>query len=356
MKNRTSKKVTLSIGLDLGDRSSFVVGVTRDGEIVCEEKIATSGDAFHEFFSSVDPDARIVCEAGTHSPWVSALLESLELDVVVANPSHAGRALAANGRKNDRLDALTLATMGLDSVALLRRIRHRGATAQADLAIIRARCSVVAARTLLINAVRGLVKSSGARLPSCSSDAFARKVSAAVPEALEPAVGPMIEQVGTLTATVREYDKRIEELCKRYPDAKRLREIKGVGPITSVAFVLTIDDPKRFRRSRDVGAYLGLVPRQFESGNSSPQLRISKAGDKYLRQLLVSCAHYILGPHGEDSRLRRFGERVGARGGKKGKKRAAVAVARKLSVIMHRLIFTAERYDPFYSPAQRACA
>lgn len=357
MKDRTPKTRKLSIGLDLGDRHSYVIGVTGDAQIVIEDKrLTTNREAFREYFSGFDRKTQVICEAGTHSPWVSALLRSMGLKVLVANPQRAGRALAANGKKNDRTDALTLATMGLDrgSLRLLRPVKHRDSMAQADLAVVRARCSAVAARTQLINAARGLVKSSGERLPSCSAEAFHRKVPEAVPDALKPALLPLIHQVGELTSLIRGYDKSIEELSARYPQTQRLRAIGGVGPLIALTYVLTIDDPKRFRSSRDVGAYLGLVPKQYASGNSAPQLRITKAGDTYLRQLLVSAGHYILGPFGGDCELRRFGMRVGSRGGPKGKKRAVVAVARKLAVLMHRLLLSAESYDRFYREAGRS--
>lgn len=353
MRKDTLSGPRISIGLDLGDRFSYVIGTSREGEIVLEDRVPTSRDALGEYFGSLEAGTRIVCEAGTHSPWVSALLEELELEVIVANPSQAGRALAANGRKNDRLDALTLATLGFDSVALLRPIKHRGREAQNDLAVLKARDCAVRLRTRAINTVRGLVKSRGHRLPSCSSPSFHRQVLEAVPEDLHEALLPLIAHVGELTALIRTYDRKIEELGEKYAETKLLRGIPGVGPLIALAFILVIDDPRRFERSRDLGAFLGLVPRQHESGERSPQLRISKAGNTYLRQLLVSAAHYILGPFGGDCELRRFGQRVGSRGGPKGKKRAVVAVARKLAVVMHRLWLTKKPYDPFYRRSQR---
>jgi transposase len=347
---RSSKRV--SMGLDLGDRQSYLVGVTRDGEIVLEEKIRTTREHFGAYFAKVRRGTRVVCEAGTHSPWVSALLEGLGLDVVVANPVHVGRALAANGRKNDRLDAITLATLGRDSLRLLRQVKHRGPEAQNDLAVIRARDAAVRCRTVLINAVRGLVKTSGERLPSCSTASFHRKVAGAVPAGLKPALDPLIEQIAQLTESILHYDKLIEELCKKYPETERLRAIKGVGALTALAFVLCLERAERFERSRSVGAYVGLTPGEHASGASSPQLRITKAGDDYLRRLLVGAAHYILGPFGEDCDLKRFGERLSRRGGARGKKQAAVAVARKLAVLMHTLWAKQLTYDPLYNSSQ----
>lgn len=348
MKKRTRPDSLMSIGLDLGDRYSYVVALERDGEVRYDGRVATKLEALVECFSQFPARTRVVCEAGTHSAWVSEALKKLGVDVIVANPTHAGRALAANGKKNDRLDATTLASLGFGLTHLLRPIKHRDRKAQDDLAVIRARHCVVRMRTQAINAVRGLVKTSGHRLPSCSAEAFHHAVLEAIPESLRPALEPLVEQIEKLTASIRSYDKQIEELCKRYPETNRLRAIKGIGPLISLAFVLTIEDPSRFKKSRDVGAYFGLVPAQHESGESSPQLRITKAGNGYMRDLLVAGAHYVLGPRGPDCDLRRFGERIGARGGKKGKKRAVTAVARKLAVLLHRLWVTGGVYDPFH--------
>jgi transposase len=122
-----------------------------------------------------------------------------------------------------------------------------------------------------------------------------------------------------------------------------------VGPLTALCFVLTVEDPHRFERSRSVGAYLGLVPATARSGARDPQKRISKEGDEMMRKLLVSCSHYVLGPFGSDSDLRRHGEKIASRGGKNAKKRSVVAVARKLAVLLHRLWVTGETYDPLYN-------
>ena len=138
-----------------------------------------------------------------------------------------------------------------------------------------------------------------------------------------------------------------------YPEALLLQQISGVGPITALAFVLLVEDPRRFEQSREVGAYFGLVPRLDESSDSTPQLRITKAGDELGRRLLVSAAQYILGPFGPECDLRSHGEAIAQRGGKNAKKRAAVAVARKLAVLMHRLWIAKATYDPQYLAKKR---
>jgi transposase len=226
------------------------------------------------------------------------------------------------------------------------------------MALIRSRETLVGCRPRQVNHVRGAVKSFGARLPKCPARTFHKKAAAHVPEALRPALGPILEQIASLTERIREYDRKLEAIClERYPETELLRQVEGIGPLTALAFVLTIEDPHRFEQSRSVGAYLGLVPASDRSGERDPQKkRISKEGDEMLRKLLVSCAHYVLGPFGQDSDLRRHGDKIASRGGKNAKKRAAVAVARKLAVLMHRLWVTGEAYEPLREAHRRGDA
>jgi transposase len=297
---------------------------------------------------------RVVLEVGTHSPWVSRWLEEFGHEAIVANPSamFAGR---PRRRRNDRLDARFLARQGRTDVTLLYPLTHRSAAAQRDLEYLRARDQLVAARTKLINHVRGTVKSSGARLPKCSADAFAKHVAKDVPPALAPALTPLLEVIADLTRRIATAETQLASVIhERHPVAERLQQPAGVGPITALAFVLLIEDPTRFRKRRDVGPYFGLVPRLDESGASSPQLRISKAGDEFGRRLLVSAAHYILGPFGPECDLRRYGMAIAQRGGKNAKKRAVVAVARKLAVLLHQLWVSGTPYDPDYLLKRRA--
>jgi transposase len=176
---------------------------------------------------------------------------------------------------------------------------------------------------------------------------FHNKAPEHIPEALWPALGPILETIGSLTERIREYDRQLEMICQEhYPETNLLRQVEGVGALTALTFVLTLEDPYRFERSRSVGAYLGLVPARDHSGDRDPQKRISKEGDQMLRKLLVGSAHYILGPFGSDSDLRRHGEKIASRGAKNAKKRAVVAVARKLSVLLHSLWLTGEIYEP----------
>jgi transposase len=336
---------TITLGIDLGDRMTTTCQLDAAGAVTARGKAATTPAALQSLFSTLPP-ARVVLEVGTHSPWVSRLAAAAGHDVIVANPRRV-RLISAAVRKSDRLDAEALARLGRLDPQLLAPIRHRGEAAQADLALLRARDALVRTRTLLINHVRGAVKSLGARVPATTARAFVRRVRPALPAALAPALTPVLDALEVLNTQIAAADRTIAQVAAtRYPETTRLRQIPGVGPITALCFVLTLEDPHRFPQSRGVGAYLGLCPREHQSGDRTPQLRISKAGDSMLRRLLVTAAHYILGPFGPDTALRRWGLRLAERGGVNAKKRAVIAVARKLATILHHLWVTGEAYQP----------
>jgi transposase len=344
---------SITVGLDLGDRSSHFCGVDPVGGVVEVGRVRTTTEGLRGVFAA-GPPRRVVVEVGTHSPWVSRLLEACGHAVLVANPRKV-RLIYASTTKTDRLDAEALARVGRLDPQLLAPIRHRGIAAQTDLAMIRSRDCLVRARTQLINHVRGTVKAHGGRLPSSSAPAFPRKVAAHIPEALRLALQPLFAMIDRLTREIRAADRQIEQVAAaRYPETGRLRQVAGIGPTTSLCFVLTLEDPTRFATSRAVGAYLGLRPKQRDSGARSPQLRISKCGDVMRRRLLVGSAQYILGPLGPDCDLQRGGRMLAARGGKNAKKRAVVAVARKLACLLHRLWMSGATYEPFRADARAA--
>jgi transposase len=342
----------LTIGLDLGDKVSRTCEIDGAGKGLKTAAVATTAGAIERYFGG-RPRCRVVLEVSTHSPWISRQLKELGHEVVVVNPSEV-YAKRPRKRRNDRTDAEFLARQGRADVKLLHPIKHRGAEAQGDLALLRARDQLVGARTKLINHVRGAVKSLGARISKCSSEAFARRAAGQVPESLRPSLAPLLEVIGELTRRIHVMDEQVEQMIEKHPEAVRLQQPGGVGGLTALAFVRSVEDPKRFKHSRQVGAYFGLVPKLDESSDSSPQLRITKAGDPLVRKYLVSAAHYILGPFGADCDLRRYGEAIAARGGKNAKKRAAVAVARKLAVMLHRLWVTQTDYDPDWMQRRRA--
>lgn len=351
MEKSSSELPARTVGLDVGDRRSELCELNGSGHVVRRATVATTPAAMAQHFREGER-CRVVLEAGTHSPWISQQLADWGHEVIVANPTELYGARRRK-RRNDRLDAEFLARQGRADVALLHPIRHRSPAAHGHLALLRARDQLVTARTALINHVRGATKPMGTRLPKCSSEAFARRVGGVVAGHVA-AFAPLVTVIEMLTAQIAVYDRRIAQLvATEYPVAQRLQAVPGVGPLTALAFVLLIDDPTRFRRSRDVGAFLGLVPRLDSSGTADPQLRITKAGDALGRRLLVTAAQYILGVFGPPCDLRRYGEAIASRGGTKAKKRAVVAVARKLAVLLHHLWVTDRVYDPEWLAARR---
>jgi transposase len=350
-----NKNSTIFVGLDLGDKYSYVAILDQDGEVIEESRIPTTQNAFIRKFRGI-PSGRIAMEVGAHSRWASQCLKDLSHEVIVADARKL-RLIYENPRKGDKADAEYLARLARLDPKLLSPVFHRGKNAQAHLTVIRSRDILVRARTMLINHVRGMGKSTGTRLPSCSTPSFHKQVPEFIPEDLLPALTPILEHIATLTQQIYAYDRQIEKLCQdHYPETQLLRKVSGVGPLTALAYILTLEDPHRFRKSREVGPCLGLVPKQDQSGEHDPQLHITKTGNSYLRRLLVHSAHYILGPFGEDSDLRRWGLKIAERGGKNARKRAVVGLARKLAVLLHRLWITGEIYDPFYASGSSVAA
>lgn len=345
MKKTSKSQPELTIGMDLGDRHSRLCVLDAEGEVIEESRVPTTPKALQKRFGSM-PRWRIALEVGTHSPWVSRLLKKCGHEVFVANPWQV-RLIGKSSCKDDRLDAERLARLARLDPKLLYPIQHRGEDSQRLRAHLRSRDALVRSRALLINHVRGLVKSFGGRLKSCSAASFHRHAAIGVNAALRPGVDLVLKQLEEMTQSIRAYDRQLERVSgEECPETALLRQVPGVGPLTALTYVLTLEDPSRFPTSRTVGAYLGLTRRRRQSGESDPQLRISKRGDPYLRRLLVNCAQYILGPFGPDSDLRRRGLALAARGGKCAKKKAVIAVARKLAVLLHRLWVSGEIYQP----------
>jgi transposase len=318
--------------------------LNEDGEVGEEGRIQTTESAFRRRFEG-ESRMRVALECGTHSPWVSRLFKELGHQVIVANARKIP-AITASESKNDRNDAEQLARLAAYDPRLLSPLAHRSPERQQDLNLIQARSILVRTRTMLVNALRGLVKSAGGRLPGCSTEALAGRAAAHIPSSLADAAGPLLEQIRGLNRQIAAMDGRIEQLQQKYPEIGILRTVPGVGPVVASAYVLTLDRPHT-ASNRSAGAYLGLRPKQSQSGDSDPQMRITKAGDIYLRSLLVQSAQYILGRFGPDSALRRWGLKLAASGGKRGKKRALVAVARKLAVLLHSMWRSGRCFQPF---------
>src|SRR5271154_4758594 len=300
--NEIFKEQKLTIGMDLGDRWSFYCVLDEAGKIILEQKLPTTPEAMKQTFSRM-PQSRIALETGTHSPWASRLLTELGHEVIVAHAQKV-QLITKSNRKDDRHDARTLARLARIDPELLGPVRHRSVQAQIHLTVIRARAELVSVRTALVNAARGLAKSYGQRLRKCGTQQVSRELGAGLPAELREVLEPLLKEIESLNQRVKEYDERMEKIAKEiYPEVSLLKQVKGVGTQIALTYVLTLEDPQRFPKSRDVCCFLGLRPGRRDSGESQPQMHISKEGDPDLRNMLVQGAHYILGPFGEDSDL-----------------------------------------------------
>ena len=298
------------------------------GSVLLEQRVSTTPKALREVFGGM-PRSRVALETGMHSPWVSRLLSELGHEVIVAHARNV-RLIGESRKKDDRIDAQTLARLARIDPQLLCPVKHRSAKAQADLTVIRARAGLVRARTALVNTARGLAKSYGERLRGCNVRNMNPEKAEGLSPELQAALQPLLAALESLSEHIAEYNDRIENLAQQsYPQVALLKQVKGVGTLIALTFLLTLEDPHRFRKSRDVGCYLGLQPGRRNSGQSEPQMHISKEGDPYLRTLLVQGAQHILGPFGVDCDLRRWGLKLAERGGKSGKKRAIIATGEK---------------------------
>lgn len=356
MAKRSRQEKVEVVGLDLGDRWTSWCRCAPDGEVIDEGRVRTQAEPLRMRFGD-GVHRRFFLETGTHSLWVARLLRSLGHEVHVLH-ARSLRLISESRRKTDRLDARLLAQLGATMGAkLLPTVDVMPEPVQVDRAVLLARDALVRARTQLIHHVRGVTKAWGVQLARASTKYFAVKVRDQVPEPLRPALSPVLDTILELSERIAAYEVQLKRMAEQsYPEVSRLTQVPGVGPLTALAYRWAIRDPARFARSRQVGSYVGLAPGSRSSGQRDPELKISKEGPPMLRRLLVQCAHHILSKPGCDGALQRFGLRIAARGGKRAKKRAAVAVARKLAVLLHHLWKTGEAFVPFPEgrPVERA--
>ena len=351
----TASHEPITIGMDLGDKTSCYCVLNGAGDVIGEGKIATTRKGLAQAFGP-RKRCRIAIEVGAHSPWVSRYLSHLGHEAIVANARQV-KLISQSTRKNDKLDARTLARLARIDPALLRPIRHRSEQAQMDLMRIRVRAALVEHRTALINAARGMSKAVGERMAACASSQVSVERMKDLPAPVLETLRPLLEQIESLNAQIGKCDGNIEQIAReQYPETALLKQVSGVGTLIALTFVLTLEDRGRFEKSRDVGCYVGLRPKHRDSGQRQPELRITKEGDLYLRKLLVQGAHCILGWRGPDTDLRRWGLKLAGRGGKNAKKRAIGAVARKLGILLHRLWVTGEVYEPLRNSQLRRAA
>lgn len=339
----------LTIGLDVGDDRSYACVLDAEGARREEFSLRTDLEGLTRRFDR--PTVRVVLEAGPHSRWISKRLSEMGHEVVVVDPRKLGL-VARSHCKTDRRDAEILALLGASSGArrgLLGRVEHRSEEAHCDLAVLLTRDHFVRQRTMNINRVRGVLKSFGIRVPRMSTQCFHTKAAQYVPEVLLPALLPILEEILALQIRVKRLNDEIKRIAARYPQVERLRAIHGVGRIIALAFILSLGKPTRFKRSRDVGPFFGLTPRIFQTGKTDLQLSIARTGNPFVRRHVIQAAQCVLREKSPDCDLKRYGKRIEGLGGRYPKKRAVVAVARKLVVLMHQLLVDPTPYDPWYA-------
>jgi transposase len=333
-------------GIDLHAEYSQICILDEDGEVMETSRVRTSQKGLERFFCR--DRMRVAMEAGGTSPWASRLLESLGHEVVVCSPRRV-RLIAESTLKNDKVDAEVLARLVRLDPGFLKPIRHRSEEAQLLRGNLKVRSAMVEARTKWINTVRGLLRSFGYKVSGKAAHTFAERVDRmGLPGELRAVIEPLLQQLDLLTGEIDRRNEHLEEMVKDLPEVEHLREIPGVGPVVATYFVLTIDDPDRFKNSRDVAAFFGLRPSMRESASVTRFGRITKEGDPEMRRLLVQAAHACLLTKA-DSELKRWALALAER---RGKGKAVVALARKLAVLMHRLWITGEVYQAF--PNNRA--
>lgn len=349
MRNVASESKKVYVGFDVSEKTIETFAVCRTETSKGSFKIDNNEASIKKFLSMFKKPEQVcvVMETGTHSLWMSELIKKLGFEVIVAHARDLALIYGAD-KKNDQLDAEKLARLAQADRKLLHPIKHMTMERQTDLTIVKARDLVVRQRTQIINTIRGLLRAAGHKLIEEEySAATIKKCCSSLPDQIKPAIAPLLQQICYLDLAIKEYDRQVKMLCKKYHATKILRQIPGVGEVTALTFVLIVGAPNRFENPGRLCAYLGVVPKQDQSGNTDKQLGITKKGNKLGRKLLVQAAHYIMGPFGPDCELRSYGIRIQSRGGKIAKKKSFVAVARKLVAVMLVLWKNPEvTYDP----------
>ncbi len=336
-------------GIDLHQDKSEICIIDENGDLILQATIATTRKSLEAFFSG-RPGMRVIMEAGGSSPWVSRVIEELEHEVFVCHPRKI-RLIAESTIKNDRVDAEVLARLARIDIEFLGRVTHRSEEAQLLRSNLTARTALVKARTKWISTVRGILRAFGFKVGKGRAGTFHRRCAKLdIPDALRETIQPLLKQIESVTEEIEGLEERLERIAETMPEVDHLRQIPGVGLLVALYFVLTIDDPDRFRRSRDVAGFFGLRPSVRESADMKHYGRITKQGDPEMRRLLVQAAHTMIRSK-KRSHLRDWALKLVER---RGKGKATVALARKLAVLMHHLWVTGEVFRPFPENAKAA--
>lgn len=339
----------LYVGLDVHQQMTEICGLDDAGEVRVRARVKTRAPTLRRWFAHRAPLA-ICLEAGGSSPWVARLLQDLGHDVVVCHPRQI-QLIAQSRKKTDRRDAELLARLLRADRALLHPVTVRSAVTQQGRAALAMRHTLVGARTRCMQSVRGVLRGFGFRVPRSTWGQLVERVQALeLPDGLPPLLAPLLTTITELTAQIAQLEQELAKIARTHPVVPQLRAIPGIGPLSALAFVLAVEDPYRFRKSRDVASFLGLCPSIRASGETAHRGRITKEGDRLVRFLLGQAAHACVRST-RPSALRDWGLAVRAR---RGVPKGATALARKLAVVMHRLWVTGAAYEPYPHPAQAA--
>ncbi len=343
------KRNLSALGIDLSDKTLHFCAMTAEAGVVAEGKLSLTAARVAELWKLHGDVDVVVLEAGTPSTWVRDMLSELGSRVIVADPRKL-KAVTDSVRKSDERDARMLARLGLADEELLAPTHVRAPEHRRALALLKVRDQQVRARTATVLEIRSQVKLVGGRMPRCDAAQFHQHEDA-VPAELRDVLAPLFDTLRGLATSIGRLDDLLEGEGAKFPVVARLQKVDGVGPVTALAFVAVVGDPRRFARTRDIGAYLGLVPRRDQSGVADPSRRISKAGCGFLRRLLTQCAQSICRAGGKDSALRRRALASLAVKGKPGKRKVVVAIARKLSVLLLSLWKSGQSWTPLHRVA-----
>lgn len=327
--------MTSYVGLDVSLKSTSICVVDREGSVLLEECVPSEPDAIAEFVHTNAPEVqRVGLESGPTSVWLWRELARRDVPVVCIDARHAKAALSMQINKTDRNDAVGIAR--IMQTGWYREVQIKSPDSHATRALINTRALLVKISRDLENQIRGLLKTEGLVIGRAKEGVFSRRAQAlleARPD-LAAIVTPLLESRASVRQQLATLERRVRQLANNTAVTRRFMSAPGIGPVTALAFMASIDDPARFRRSRSVGAYLGLTPRRHASGEVDWNGRISKCGNTLVRTYLFEAAGVLLTRVAQWCSLKAWGLRVAKRSGMK---KARTAVARKFAVILHRM-------------------
>lgn len=339
-----------TIGLDLGNTFNKAVGLDAGGNVVLREDLRNDAATMKAFFEA-HRGATVAMETGTHCRWIAALAAECGCHPVVGNARKL-RLISESSRKNDWADAQKLARLCRSDRSLLHPVELHDDRHHRLYQLLRQRDALVSMRTALVNQLRGFAKAGGTMLPRCDARSFLSLRDSMPPEFLRD-FKPLLKTLEDLAKRIAAAEAILAEFVRRHfrKTDELLQTVPGVGPVASAAFIALVPDPGRFKSAREAGPYFGLVPKQDQSGDGDRPCRITHEGSSFMRKTLVNAANALLRKSARDTALKRFGERLGRRGqGKVVRRKAKVALARKLAVTMLAMARSGEDYRDAPAP------